>query len=604
MENETPFAVDADEDARLRAASTASNANNLRARNPAGQVDKGVIQTHVHEETPLLSQWRVGRAGSTGDEDGVQLNTPWLGAKEVESKPWWRRPSIWWLIPPLLPFTLAFGGLAVPKINLILALICRDYLSDRASKDPNFTHVPVIFGGDNSQCQIPQVQSLVARFQLYFNLISGILSAVVSPRLGRLSDRYGRKMIIALATFGAIMGEVVNIVVAARPDQSSVNVLLISAFLDGMCGSFTTAMALIHSYAADCTPPERRNVAFGYFHGVLFSGVAAGPFLAGYLIKKTKNIISVFYTALGCHTFFFLMLVFIIPESLSMESRRIAREKHRAKLLDEDGGSKWLSLGDLNPFNLLKPLSILFPRGDRPGPLFPTGRGASSALRRNLILLAAIDTAVFGVAMGTVQVIIIYAEYMFDWGNYESSIFVSLVNTVRVINLLVILPAVTRIVRGPQSGQQPNTGSDMLDIVIIRLSILFDMAGYIGYATVRTGSLMTLSGMVAAIGGMGSPTLQSSLTKHVPPDRTGQLLGAMGLLHALARVIAPTIFNLIYSLTVGKFTQTVFVCLAAVFGLTFVMSWGIKPHVYMEASPRPSPEPPNDDEEENLVSQQ
>lgn len=94
MENETPFAVDADQDARLRAASTASNANNLRARNPAGQADKGDIQTHVHEETPLLSQWRAGGAGSTGDEDGVQLNTPWLGAKEFESKPWWRRPSV------------------------------------------------------------------------------------------------------------------------------------------------------------------------------------------------------------------------------------------------------------------------------------------------------------------------------------------------------------------------------------------------------------------------------------------------------------------------------------------------------------------------------
>lgn len=487
--------------------------------------------------------------------------------------------QIWWLIPPLLPFTLAFGGLAVPKINLILTLICRDYLSDRASRDPNFTHLPVVFGGDNSQCQVPEVQSLVARFQLYFNLVSGILSAVVSPRLGRLSDRYGRKMILAFAVFGAMLGEVVTIVVAARPDRISVNVLLVAAFLDGMCGSFTTSLALVHSYAADCTPPERRNVSFGYVHGVLFTGVAAGPFLAGYLIKKTGSILSVFYAALGCQTFLFLMLVFVIPESLSMERRWIAREKHRAKLLDEDAASRWLSLSGLNPVNLFKPLSILFPRGDGPSALFPNGRGAGSALRRNLILLAAIDTAMFGVAIGTMQVIVIYAEYIFDWGNYESSVFVSIVSTVRVINLLVILPTVTRIVRGPQSGQQPSaTGSDTLDIVIIRLSILFDMAGYVGYATVRTGPLMILSGMVAALGGMGSPTLQSSLTKHVPPDRIGQLLGATGLLHALARVVAPTILNLIYSLTVGKFTQAVFVCLASVFGLTFVLSWGIRPH--------------------------
>ncbi|KAK3044359.1 hypothetical protein LTS18_001484, partial [Coniosporium uncinatum] len=84
------------------------------------------------------------------------------------------------------------------------------------------------------------------------------------------------------------------------------------------------------------------------------------------------------------------------------------------------------------------------------------------------------------------------------------------------------------------------------------------------------------------IGGIGSPTLQSALTKHVPPDKTGQLLGASGLLHALARVVSPTIFNGIYSATVGKFTQTVFVCLTVTFGAAFVVSWMVKPHVYLD----------------------
>ena len=89
---------------------------------------------------------------------------------------------------------------------------------------------------------------------------------------------------------------------------------------------------------------------------------------------------------------------------------------------------------------------------------------------------------------------------------------------------------------------------------------------------------MILAGMVASFGGIGSPTLQSALTKHIPSDRTGQMLGATGLLHALARVVAPTIFNLIYSQTVGIFTQAVFVCLASVFVLASIMSWFVKPN--------------------------
>ena len=90
--------------------------------------------------------------------------------------------------------------------------------------------------------------------------------------------------------------------------------------------------------------------------------------------------------------------------------------------------------------------------------------------------------------------------------------------------------------------------------------------------------MMILSGAVAAVGGIGSPVLQSALTKHVPPEQTGALLGASGLLHALARVVAPTVFNAIYAATVGKFTQAVFVCLTATFGLAFLISLFVKPH--------------------------
>ncbi|KMU84809.1 hypothetical protein CIHG_02593 [Coccidioides immitis H538.4] len=186
--------------------------------------------------------------------------------------------------------------------------------------------------------------------------------------------------------------------------------------------------------------------------------------------------------------------------------------------------------------------------------------------------------------MGTMSVLIIYAEYMFGWGNFESSMLVSLTSSVRVLLLLVVLPTATRFVRGPASKRSHATGSDMLDIVVIRISVLFDMLGYVGYCIVRSGPLLMLSGATAAMGAMASPTLQSSLTKHVPADRTGQLLGAIGLLHALARVVAPTIFNLIYSMTVATVPQTVFICLAGLIFIAFLASWFIMPHVYVPES--------------------
>ncbi len=453
--------------------------------------------------------------------------------------------------------------------------------------DPTFNFMPVVLGNENPQCRIPEVQALVSKFTLWTGLISGLLCCVTSPKLGALSDRYGRNRLIITTTLGMLVGEVITIAVATFPDKLSVYWLMLGSVVDGLCGSFIAAMALAHAYATDCTPPAKRNVAFAYFHGCLFSGIAIGPILAGYIIKATGQILTIFYMAVAAHGFFIFFLLTVVPESLSKERQLANREKHRGKRTDS-GFSLWQNMsggwtGLSEGFHRFASLQAMFmPIRDLFVPLavlYPTEDGSNRAVRMNLLLLSAVDTILFGVAMGSMTVVVIYSNYMFGWGNFESSRFMSTVNICRVFMLIVALPIITRLVRG-KSGSRPqrNSGCDGLDLAVIRTAILFDMMGYIGYAVVRTGSLMTLSGAIAAIGGMGSPTLQAALTKHVPPDRTGQLLGAIGLLHALARVVAPVIFNSIYAATVGTFSQTVFVCLASTFGVAFILSWFIRSH--------------------------
>lgn len=111
--------------------------------------------------------------------------------------------------------------------------------------------------------------------------MAGLLSAVTSPKLGALSDRYGRTRVLILASAGALTGEIITIIAAKNPETFPTNWLFLGYFLDGLCGSFTAAMAISNSYAADCTPPHKRNVAFGYFFGCLFTGIAVGPLITG-----------------------------------------------------------------------------------------------------------------------------------------------------------------------------------------------------------------------------------------------------------------------------------------------------------------------------------
>ncbi|KAJ5947869.1 hypothetical protein N7466_000884 [Penicillium verhagenii] len=527
---------------------------------------------HVHNEPLLVNN----DSDDEWPEEVQQL-------RDIDTRPRWRRPSIYWLLPFALAYTVGFGGLAVPKITLMRDLVCRDYFFEKSIGDPTFTYLPVVFSEDNPQCRVPEVQAKVAQLQLYINLISGLVAALISPWLGRLSDAYGRTKLIAVCGFCAACSELITCFLGTWPDTLSSNLFLLGALVDGLGGSITGAQVLLHSYATDCTPPDRRSVAFGLFHGALFLGVAAGPSGAAYIIHKTGNELIVFYTGFLLHIFFVLSVLFIVPESLSTELQLVARAKHRAKPTYDE--PKWYSWKALNPMKILAPLKILLPPTGRPSVLFPNQKGASPALRRNIITLAVMDMALFGVAMGTVQVIIIYAEYMFNWGNVEMSLFVAIVNGVRTVNLFVFLPLISWLFRTPTEDDGTIRGCDTLDVMLIRISVLFDVVGYIGYAISKTGTAWLVSGTIACLGGMGPPTMQSALTKHVPNDRVGQLLGATGVLHALARVVAPTIFNLIYSLTVRSYPQTVFIILASVFGATAFLSFFLRPNVSLDDVP-------------------
>jgi MFS family permease len=479
---------------------------------------------------------------------------------------------MFWLLGPFFCLTLAMGGILVPKLNLILQLICREYFIE---SHENYLLKPSIIGtmglkhnlldSDLDQCRIPEIQALATKFMLALTITAGALSAIMAPKLGAISDRYGRLKPLVITSMGAFCGEIITILAGTYPEKVHYRWLIVGAVFDGLCGSFNAGMALTHAYASDCTPPPKRAMAFGYFHACLFSGIAIGPLIAAVLVRETHSIVTMFYFALGVHTLFILYILFVVPESLSKKRQLLAREKYAAE-------------ATLKRANILAPLKVLY----------PTGPGTSAALRANLILLSAVDTIIFGVAMGSMTVVVYYMGYFFGWKTEQISVFTSIVNSFRVSALVIVLPLLNYLVRTRRANKQrrdsgfatpePNSGSDRLDLSIIRTAICFEIIGYGGYALVRKEGLFVVSGMLASLGGVGSPTLQSALTKHVPHDKVGQVLGATGLLHALARIFCPLIFNMIYAYTVKPFPQAVFVVLSCCFMVAFLFSCFIRPH--------------------------
>ena len=168
---------------------------------------------------------------------------------------WFKRPSVFWLLPVFLLFNLAMGATMMPRTNIVVSLICRKILSAHADSSDTMQHTrraetgtmaqamnvtanysvgAVVIGDYNPQCSIDSVESATAMLQLYGNLIAGILGAIVAPIGGKLSDRYGRIRPMAAASTVTLVSEIMIIIVAKLPDTFSVNWIYVTFFLEGL----------------------------------------------------------------------------------------------------------------------------------------------------------------------------------------------------------------------------------------------------------------------------------------------------------------------------------------------------------------------------------
>ncbi|WP_158880521.1 TCR/Tet family MFS transporter [Rhodanobacter sp. L36] len=133
---------------------------------------------------------------------------------------------------------------------------------------------------------------------------------VFSPVQGALSDRYGRRRVILISSFG--LG-VDFVVMALAP---SLWLLFVGRAISGICAaSFSTANA----YIADITPKEKRAAAFGTLGAAFGVGFIIGPALGGFLGHLWIRL--PFWTAAVLSLINFAYGFFVLPESLPKERR-------------------------------------------------------------------------------------------------------------------------------------------------------------------------------------------------------------------------------------------------------------------------------------------
>jgi len=152
--------------------------------------------------------------------------------------------------------------------------------------------------------------ALAARYVGWFATLWAVIQFIVSPIIGGLSDRFGRRPVLLASMFGQAADYVV---MALAP---TVGWLLIGRVLSGITSaSFSTANA----YIADITPPEERAARFGVLGAAFGIGFIGGPVIGGLLGQFDPR--WPFWGAGAVCLLNGVYGLFVVPESLKAEHR-------------------------------------------------------------------------------------------------------------------------------------------------------------------------------------------------------------------------------------------------------------------------------------------
>jgi DHA1 family tetracycline resistance protein-like MFS transporter len=216
-----------------------------------------------------------------------------------------------------------------------------------------------------------------------FATVFALLQFLMSPILGSLSDRFGRRAIILTSAFGQGCQFVL---MALAP---SLAWLLLARVISGITAG---SLPAVNAYIADVVPARDRAASFGWVAAANSAGFLLGPALGGMLAEFDPRL--PFWVAAGLCAANFLYGSVVLKESLRVEQREPLR------------------LRSANPIAALRFLGL---------------RAGVASLALVLVMLMLAQQCL-------PNTIVLYTDYRFGWSAGQIGIYLTAVG---VANMLV-----------------------------------------------------------------------------------------------------------------------------------------------------------------------
>ncbi|XP_038901531.1 hippocampus abundant transcript-like protein 1 isoform X2 [Benincasa hispida] len=166
--------------------------------------------------------------------------------------------------------------------------------------------------GRRDQC------SLAFYLTAFQQAISGLGAMILTPWIGSLSDKYGRKSMLTFPIVLSIFPHGPKAILAYKRTTSFFYAYYVMKMLIAMI-SHGTLISLALAYAADKVSAERRISAFG-----IVSGVFMTSFLCGNLAARFLSIAAIFQVAMCLSLIAILYMRIFLEESISIQNNSLS----------------------------------------------------------------------------------------------------------------------------------------------------------------------------------------------------------------------------------------------------------------------------------------
>ncbi|KAG7163984.1 Proton-coupled folate transporter-like 5 [Homarus americanus] len=206
--------------------------------------------------------------------------------------------------PIMLLDGLAYSNMVVLVENLQMDKVC----------EVNLNQTREVCGNLSQHKEVKDSMSKeVSVFAMYNGIITAVIPLFFILFMGAWSDKYGRKVPLAVSTIGHLFYSL-GYLVSSMVDTWPVEYLLAVALLDSLGGGTVSFLTAANSYISDVTSEESRTSRVGLANSIWFLGGPIGTLIGTY-IYKAGGYQVLFGTSLSMYVVSLFYISFFLPES-------------------------------------------------------------------------------------------------------------------------------------------------------------------------------------------------------------------------------------------------------------------------------------------------